>query len=121
MAIKWVFFDIGDVLFDENAPHLYYFHSLLLGMRRNGVEVAWDDYHMRIQSCAREKPETAIIDAARFYVRDDALWKKVFHEGRAEYEAVRKPRPYGMLLDDITSVVEDLYPDFGLGIIANQH
>lgn len=121
MAIEWVFFDIGDVLFNEDAPHMYYFHTLLLAMRRNDVDVAWDDYHMRIQSCVRVKPETAIIDAARHYVPDDALWSKIFREGRAEYEALRKPRPYGLLLDDITAVVQELHKDFGLGIIANQH
>ena len=34
MSARWVFFDIGDVLFDEDVPHLYYYHSLLLAMRR---------------------------------------------------------------------------------------
>jgi HAD superfamily hydrolase (TIGR01549 family) len=116
-----VFFDIGDVLFDEDTPHLYYFHSLLLAMRRNGVDVQWDEYHARIQACVRVKPGTAITDAARYYVPDAALWDKVFHEGRAEYEQMRKPRPYGLLLDDITAVVQALRPDFRLGIIANQH
>lgn len=121
MAIRWVFFDIGDVLFDENVPHLYYFHSLLLAMRRNGVAVEWDEYHARIQACVRIAPSTAILDAARYYVPDETLWNKVYHEGRAEYEEMRKPRPYGLLLDDITPVVQELRRDFQLGIIANQH
>ncbi|HZP82650.1 MAG TPA: HAD family hydrolase [Chthonomonadaceae bacterium] len=121
MAIKWVFFDIGDVLFDEDVPHLYYFHSLLLAMRRNGVKVQWDEYHMRIQACVRVKPGTAVTDAARHYVPDAALWDKIFQEGRAEYELMRKPRPYGLLLDDITAVVQELRQDFRLGIVANQH
>ncbi len=121
MAIKWVFFDIGDVLFDENVPHLYYYHSLLLAMRRNGIDVAWDEYHMRIQSCVRVVPATAITDAARYYVPDTQLWDKIYHEGRAEYEMMRKPRPYGLLLDDITAVVQEVRRDFRLGIIANQH
>ena len=121
MAIKWVFFDIGDVLFDEDAPHLYYFHTLLLAMRRNGIEVTWDEYHARIQACVREVPATAITDACRCYVKDDALWKKIYQEGRGVYEAVRKPRPYGLLLDDITPVVQELRKEFRLGIIANQH
>jgi HAD superfamily hydrolase (TIGR01549 family) len=121
MAIKWIFFDIGDVLFDENVPHLYYYHSLLLALRRNGIAVEWDDYHMRIQSCARVTPGTAITDAAHYYVSDESLWNKIFHEGRAEYEMMRKPRPYGLLLDDITPVVQELRQDFRLGVIANQH
>src|ERR1051326_4297134 len=117
MAIKCVFFDIGDVLFDEDAPHLYYFHTLLLAMRRNGIEVTWDEYHARIQECVREKPATAPLDACRFYVKDDDLWKKIYQEGRGVYEAVRKPRPYGLLLDNITPVIEELHREFRLGII----
>jgi HAD superfamily hydrolase (TIGR01549 family) len=121
MAIRWVFFDIGDVLFDEDAPHLYYFHTLLLAMRQNGVAVTWDEYHARIQACVREKPATAIIDAARTFVPEEALWEKIFHEGRGVYEALRKPRPFGLLLDDITPVLKELHKQFRLGIIANQH
>ena len=74
MAIKWVFFDVGDVLFDEDVQHMYWYHSILLAMRRNGVEVEWDEYHQGIQDCVRVKPHTAITDAARRYVTDDALW-----------------------------------------------
>src|SRR5262245_25988698 len=121
MPIQWVFFDIGDVLFDEDVPHLYYFHSLLLAMRRNGRPVAWDDYHARIQACVRERPATAVTDAVRHYVPDGDLFRKVYQEGRAEYEAMRKPRPYGLLLNDITSVVQELRQRFRLGIVANQH
>jgi HAD superfamily hydrolase (TIGR01549 family) len=121
MAIKWVFFDIGDVLFDEDVPHLYYFHSMLLALRRNGIDADWDDYHARIQAYVKDKPSSAITDAARYYVADDPLWEKVYHEGRAEYEAMRKPRPYGQLLDNITPVIRELRESFHLGIIANQH
>lgn len=121
MAIRWLFFDIGDVLFDENAPHLYYYHSLLMAMRRHGVDVSWDEYHARIKACVREKPATAITDAAQHYVPDEAQWQEIFHEGRGVYEAIRKPRPYALLLDNITPVLEDLRQEFRLGIIANQH
>lgn len=121
MPITTVFFDIGDVLFDENAQHQFYFHSLLLAMRRNGVPVEWDDYHAEIQRRVRTRPETAIIDAARTFVPEGGRWDHIFKEGRAEYEAMRKQRPYGMLLDDMEGVCRDLAGDFQLGIIANQH
>jgi len=121
MAIEWVFFDVGDVLFSEDAQHTYYFHSLLLAMRRNGVDVQWDDYLARIQRRIRLSPMTSVVDAGREFVPDETLWKKIFREGRAEYEEMRKPRPYGMLLDGITNVLADLKRDFRLGIIANQH
>src|SRR2546423_277348 len=120
MPIQWVFFDIGDVLFDEDVPHMYFFHSILLAMRRNGVQVEWDDYHARIQACVREKPGSGMLDAARYYVSDEALWGRIYREGRAEYDEMRRPRPYGLLLDNITDVLRDLSRDFKLGVIANQ-
>lgn len=119
--IRQIFFDIGDTLFDEDAQHQYYSHSLLLALRRNGVEAVWDDYRARIQSCVRIAPTTAIKDAAKSYVADEARFEKIYHEGRAEYDQMRAPRPYGMLLDGIEGVLRDLHADFALGVIANQH
>jgi len=121
MAAKWVFFDIGDVLFDEDAQHQYYCHSLLLAARRHGVDVTWDEYHAQLQMHVRVHPTTAIADAAQFFVKDPVLWQTVYREARAEYEAMRKPRPYGMLLGNVMMIVRDLHSDFRLGIIANQH
>jgi putative hydrolase of the HAD superfamily len=90
-------------------------------MRQNGVDVSWDEYYQSILTCVRERPTTAPIDAARYWVTDDNLWEKVFHEGRGVYDAIRHPRPFGVLLNDITAVVADLKRDFKLGVIANQH
>lgn len=119
--IQWVFFDIGDVLFNEDAPHMLYFHSLLAAMRRNGIDVSWDEYHAQIQACVRVSPATAVTDAARQCVQTDEEWTKVFREGRSVYEAIRRPRPYGVLLDNITPVLQQVRARFRLGIIANQH
>ena len=121
MSAKWIFFDIGDVLFNENAPHVLYFHSLLAAMRRNGVEVTWDEYNAAIIECVKRSPAESVTDAARSFVNDPALWEKIFHDGRGVYDAIRKPRPYGVLLDNITEVIHKLNPQFKLGIIANQH
>ncbi len=121
MNTKIIFFDIGDVLFDENAQHQYLFHSMLLAMRRNGIDVTWDAYHARVRDCARIAPTGAYNDAVYAFVPDRERADLIIHQGHAEYEAMRKPRPYGMLLDNMLTVVQDLKRDFRLGIIANQH
>ena len=121
MAIKWVFFDIGDVLFNEDAPHMLYFHSMLAAMRRNEIEVTWDEYHARIHECVRISPGTAVTDAARQLINSDDLWEKIYHEGRAVYDGIRHPRPYGVLLDNMTAVVGQVREQFRIGIIADQH
>ena len=121
MLTQWIFFDVGDVLFDEDAQHRYLYHSLLLAMRRNGMDVVWDDYFDQVRQHARVHPGKAFEDAVRHFVPDTALSERIIEQGQAEYHAMRKPRPYGMLLDDMLPVVQDLRKDFRLGIIANQH
>lgn len=128
MPTNWIFFDIGDVLFDENAQHRYLYHSMLLAMRRNGIDVTWDDYFDRLKEHARSNPSHAFDDAVRELVDRDATKngekkpaEEIIREARAEYHEMRKPRPYGMLLDNVEPVIADLKRDFKLGIIANQH
>lgn len=121
MAVRWVFFDIGDVLFDEDAQHLYYLHTFLLAMRRHRVDVEWDAFHTQVLASVCQKPDNAVVEAARFYVPDENLWAQIYAEARAEYAQMRKPRPYGMLLDNITPVLAELSREYRLGVIANQH
>ena len=90
-------------------------------MRRGGVNVTWDEYHAQILECVRVSPNTAVVDAARHFVAEDDLWESVYHEGRAVYDAIRHPRPYGTLLDNMTEVITRVRESFRVGIIANQH
>lgn len=121
MSVKWIFFDIGDVLFSEDAPHALYFHSLLQAMRRRGIEVGWDQFHAQLIASVKQVPNETLDLTGSYFVPDKELWGSIFHEGRTVYEAIRKPRPYGVLLDDITPVIHQLREFFRLGIIANQH
>ena len=119
----FVFFDIGDVLFDENAQHLYLFHTLLLTLRAHGKNVLWDDFNATRKRLATEgpNPEAAIKGTLAFYCVNDSETETLWHQAREVYQQMRKPRPFGQLLDGITPVLVDLKRDFKLGIIANQH
>ena len=123
MTTQWVFFDIGDVLFDENVPHLWLFHTLLLTLRAHGKSVLWDDWDATRKKLAAQgpNPEAAIKGALAAYCVNDSETEVLWHEARGVYEQMRRPRPYGLLLDGITPVLQDLKRDFRLGIIANQH
>ena len=121
--VKFVFFDIGDVLFDENAQHQWLFHALLLTLRAHGKDVLWDDFNATRKMLAAQgpNPEAAIKGTLAFYCANDSETETLWHEARDQYQQMRKPRPFGMLLDGITPVLQDLRRDFQLGIIANQH
>ena len=123
MATKFIFFDIGDVLFDENAQHQWLFHQLLLTLRAHGKEVLWDDFNATRKrlTALGPNPEAAIKGSLAFYCTNDSETEVLWQEARELYGQMRKPRPFGQLLDGITPVLMDLKRDFKLGIIANQH
>ena len=123
MATKFVFFDIGDVLFDENAQHQWLFHQLLLTLRAHGKDVLWDDFNATRKrlTALGPNPEAAIKGSLAFYCANDSETDVLWHEARDQYQQMRKPRPFGQLLDGITPALVDLKQDFHLGIIANQH
>ncbi len=123
MAVQWVFFDIGDVLFDEDQQHLWLFHALLLTLRAHGKDVFWDDFNATRKRLAAQgpNPEAAIKGSLAAYCVNDSETEVLWHEARGQYEQMRRPRPFGLLLDGITPVLRELKQDFHLGIIANQH
>ena len=121
--VKMVFFDIGDVLFDEDVQHQWLFHTTLLTLRELGKTVSWDEWNATRKrlAAAGPNPERAIKGALSYYCTDEAEADALWHDVRERYNAMRQVRPYGFLLDGITPVLEDLRRDFRLGIIANQH
>ena len=120
---QWVFFDIGDVLFNENGQHEWLYHALLLTLRAHGKMVQWDEFNAKRKQLAAlgPDPEASIKGTLAFYCHSTSETELLWHEARAQYAEMRRPRPYGNLLDGITPVLEDLRRDFRLGIIANQH
>jgi HAD superfamily hydrolase (TIGR01549 family) len=121
--IKMVFFDIGDVLFNEDTQHWWLFHTLLLTLRKHGKDVMWDEWDAkrRLLAARGPEPQAAIKASLAAYCTDDTEADRLWREARSVYEEMRRPRPYGLLLDGIMPVLEDLRRDYRLGIIANQH
>jgi len=120
---KAVLFDIGDVLFNEDVPHTWLFHCGFLALRKHGRSIMWDAFdadRIRLASIG-PNPEDAIKEAVLIHAASRAEGEEIWHTARQEYELMRAVRPYGFLLDGITTVLQDLKPDFKLGVVANQH
>lgn len=118
-----VFFDIGDVLFNEDVPHLWLFHTLFLALRSHEKNVFWDDFNKKRIELATlgPNPESAIKETLAFYCSNSSETETLWAASRAKYDEMRKPRPYGLLLDGITPVLQELKKEIRLGVIANQH
>jgi HAD superfamily hydrolase (TIGR01549 family) len=121
MPITTVFFDIGDVLFSEDAPHAMLLHCVYQALSRSGVDVSWDRYAAQFRQCMRCVPATAVQDAVSAFIGNPAASSDVYDIGHDMYQQTRYPRRYGMLLDDITDIVAAVHQSYKTGIIANQH
>jgi HAD superfamily hydrolase (TIGR01509 family) len=123
MPITWIFFDIGDVLFDEDVPHTWLFHTILLTLRAAGKDVAWDEWNSTRISLAQssQDPQGAIKGALASYCGNVSETETLWHKAYGRYEQMRHIRPYGFLLNGITEQIDNLHADFHLGVVANQH
>jgi len=121
MPISTVFFDIGDVLFSEDAPHAMLLHCVYQAVSRAGVDVGWDRFASQFRQCMRRSPASAVRDAVNAVVGDAGDGGDIYEQGHEIYQQARYPRRYGMLHDDITGVVESIHARYKTGIIANQH
>jgi HAD superfamily hydrolase (TIGR01549 family) len=121
--IKAVLFDIGDVIFDESVPHTWLFHAIFLTLRAHGKRLDWDVWNAERRRLAAigPDPEEAIEFSLRAFCEDPIEGETLWHEARAAYERMRAVRPYGFLLDGMSTVLQDLSADFRLGVVANQH
>ncbi|BDI28562.1 haloacid dehalogenase [Capsulimonas corticalis] len=121
--IKMVFFDIGDVLFDEDQQHRWFFHTLLATLRKHGKDVLWDEWNAtRIAlATAGPNPAKAMRGAVTAYCVDEEESRRIWKEAEEQYHQMRAPRKYGLLLDGVTPALQDLRRDFRLGVVANQH
>lgn len=124
LPVRWVFFDVGDVLFDETPPHRLENHTALSVLRKHGKDVTWDEYDARrietVRAARGSLGPTMEATLASFCASPDeaaALWD----ETRAIYEAIREPRPYGVLLDGIQPMLQRFVGTFRMGVVANQH
>jgi HAD superfamily hydrolase (TIGR01549 family) len=121
--VKAVFFDIGDVLFNEDVQHTWLLHSILLTLRRHGKRISWDEFNAeRVRlTTTGPNPEDAIKASLLAFCDTEIEGDKLWTEARADYQMMRAVRPYGFLLDGIELVLKELKPQFKLGVVANQH
>ncbi len=118
-----VFFDIGDVLFNEDEPHMWLFHTLFLSLRAHHKDIFWDDFNSKRIELATvgPNPESAIKETLAYFCVNTSETETLWSSSRALYGEMRKPRPYGLLLDGMTPVLQELKKEIRLGVIANQH
>jgi HAD superfamily hydrolase (TIGR01549 family) len=122
--VKWVFFDVGDVLFDETPPHRLEHHTALSVLRKHGKPVLWDAYDARRIEIVRDATGPlgpTMKETLASFCDSDAEADVLWDETRDIYEAIRAPRPYGVLLDGIQPMLQRLAGMFKMGVIANQH
>lgn len=122
--VRWVFWDVGDVLFDETPPHRLEHHTALAVLRKHGKDVYWDEYDARRIETVRNATGSlapTMEDTLASFCDSEEEAKALWRETRDIYEEIRAPRPYGVLLDGIQPMLQRLKSLFRMGVIADQH
>jgi HAD superfamily hydrolase (TIGR01509 family) len=116
--IKWIFFDVGNVLLDE-SDWLEGFHDyLFLGLNREFPHVTREEFDT-IREMARKFPNKTVANYVVDYFLPDpersASFRAQSYRRSAAYYYDHSRPAEGMV-----EVLEKLKPDFNLGVIANQ-
>lgn len=116
--IKWIFFDIGNVILNDDPAMAFFYHEIFQAIQKNGRRVTLDEVlAARARSILVER-NGKHYEAVMKQFLDDGTWQKVDKRSRrmlAENWAELSP-----LLPGIVPVIQRLAEKFSLGIIANQ-
>jgi len=122
--MKWLFFDIGSTLIDENAFNKYLFGYVYDTIERSDARITHEDFDVTLKKIVEERRfgDRAYIGIVEGLVKHFTTNKKVLlqllerYKRSASKRYIEKMEPYP---DTLTTVTE-LKKIYNLGIIANQ-
>jgi HAD superfamily hydrolase (TIGR01509 family) len=115
--IRWVFFDVGNVLLDEDRLTYEVFLLHVAAIRRVRPDLSFSDLLADREARALAGSRWPQFELASSYLDERQVaetWSAADREARARYAE------WNPLIDGAAEVVEDLSRRFRLGLIANQ-
>ncbi|GAB4168036.1 MAG: hypothetical protein Kow00108_00900 [Calditrichia bacterium] len=115
---KWIFWDIGDVIFNEDYLRFAMYEKLFRFLRRVEPDISFEQLmEMRRKKILHHHSESPILDIAGEYL--DARVYKKFHE-ELMYFYKHYHGKFIKLIPRITTIIHVLSKKYNLGVIANQ-
>jgi 5'-nucleotidase len=116
--IKWIFFDIGNVILNDDPAMAYFYHEIFQAIQQNNTQISLDELlAARERSVLIERNGRHYESMMRQYLQN-GQWEK--EDKRIRKELAQNWASLSPLMPAIVPVIENLGEKFKLGIIANQ-
>src|SRR5437868_3323302 len=115
--VRWVFFDVGNVLLDEDPLTYRSFRRHVEAVRRVRLDRTYLDLLAEREACAvagSRWPVHEVVSAYLDETRCAAVWEATAHEIRAAFAALSPP------VVGAAALIDRLAAHHRLGLIANQ-
>lgn len=116
--IKWIFFDIGNVILNDDPAMAFFYHEIFQAIQQNGRHVSLDDVLAAREHSILVERNGKHYEAIMQKFLDDGIWQNVdkrIRRALADNWAELSP-----LMPGIVPIIQSLAERFSLGIIANQ-
>lgn len=116
--IKWIFFDIGNVILNDDPAMAYFYNEIFQAIQQNSTRITLDEIlAARERSILIERNGRHYEAVMRQYLKN-GLWKKV--DKRIRKDLAQNWAKLSPVMPAVVPVIEKLAEKFQLGIIANQ-
>lgn len=116
--IKWIFFDIGNVILNDDPLMAFFYNEIYGTIKGNGNQVTLDQVlAAREHFLLEERSGRPYVDVALKFLERE-IWSK--HEVKIRKMLSENWQTLCPLIPGIVPVIEKLAVKFNLGIIANQ-
>jgi HAD superfamily hydrolase (TIGR01509 family) len=116
--IKWIFFDIGNVILNDDPAMAFFYHEIYQAIQQNGRHVTLDEVLAARERSILVERNGKHYEAVMKQFLGDGTWQKV--DKRIRRALVENWAEFSPLIPGIVPVIQSLAEKFKLGIIANQ-
>lgn len=116
--IKWIFFDIGNVILNDDPAMAFFYHEIFQAIQQNGKTVSLEEVlAVRERSILVERNGKHYEVVMKRFL-GDGIWQKV--DRRIRRALSDNWADYSPIIPGIGPVIQRLAENYQLGIIANQ-
>jgi HAD superfamily hydrolase (TIGR01549 family) len=116
--IKWIFFDIGNVILNDDPAMAFFYHEIFQAIQQNGKQVTLDEVLAARERSILVERNGKHYEAIMKQFLNDGTWQKV--DKRIRRILADNWAKFSPLMPGIVPVIQGLAGKFKLGIIANQ-
>lgn len=116
--IRWIFFDIGNVILNDDPAMAFFNHEIFQAIQHNGRHVTLEEVLAARERSILVARNGRHYEAVMKQFLGDGVWQKV--DKRIRRQLAENWAEYSPLIPGIVPAIQTLAEKYQLGIIANQ-